>query len=309
VKLLHVAPRPELERGRQILLFGTGAVGGAIDRALRAQAEIVCDDILPFDWNDATQQEQRVAHLYERCRSDDAQPGVEVVWGACGFAASDLQTSAELASFQRVLALARRIHERQPVRFHLVSSAGGLFEGQIAVTARSVPAPMRSYGRLKLEQERLVEDSGLPRFVYRPSTVYGLLRPRTRRGLIQAFVLNGLRHGVANVFGRLSTLRDYVFEDDVGAFIARRILSPTTALPPAIPHLLVCGRPVSIEQVRVTVERALRRRIYVTLRPDDIGSADITFAAPPHEWQPPIDLETGVRRICESWTLRGTEPT
>ena len=312
MKLLHLAPRPDFEGGQRVLLFGTGAVGGAIRRALSKQADVDREDTLPFDWNAAPLQQEQAAAILDRITLalPDPQPSVDLVWaaGRCGFAASEAQTANELASFRHVLTLARQIHERHALRFHLVSSAGGLFEGQIAVAARTAPAPLRPYGRLKLEQEKLVADSGLRQIVYRPSTLYGLLRPHTRHGLIQTFVLSGLQHAVANVFGRLSTLRDYVFEDDVGSFIARRVLSRAAAETSAIPHLLACGRPVSIEQVRSTVERVLRRRIYVTLRPDDIGSADITFAAPPQEWQPPVDLETGVRRICESWTLRGTQP-
>ena len=51
-----------------------------------------------------------------------------------------------------------RVFRRGPL-FFLVSSAGGLFEGQRNVGDRSQPSPMRPYGFLKLRQEKLLQDA------------------------------------------------------------------------------------------------------------------------------------------------------
>src|ERR1041385_672024 len=80
--------------------------------------------------------------------------------------------------------------------FHLLSSAGGLYNGQRNVGRDSVPFATNPYGRAKLEQERQLHLAlaHTQRMIYRPASVYGFAGPGTRLGLVAALIHNSIRH-------------------------------------------------------------------------------------------------------------------
>lgn len=285
--------------GSTAALFGLGLIGGQVAEALRAggYARTAC---LPFAWGAARERPRELADIMALL---EAAPGrLDVVWsaGAGGFGMGEAAADLEFADFSDVLGLAGTLAgHRAPgtVRFHLLSSAGGLFEGQRDVTPQTPPVPKRTYGALKLRQEELLARAGeLVRIVYRPSSVYGLAGPGRRMGLIPTLMANGARYLVSTIYGAPDTLRDYVHVTDVARYVARQVGEPGGATRTLI---LATARPTSLSEVLAAVERTLKRKIFITYRADaSDNTAHITFSREtwPPDWRPE-GIETVVRTM------------
>ena len=290
---------------RVILLFGEGLIGSAILRALRSTEEMRAER-LPSRWTDPrgfSEDLLAVEQEFRDGRAGDQRPEHTVVWsaGRCRFDARGDETRAELATFSSVLAFAERIASGPAGgRMHvvLIGSAGGLFEGQRVVDRASQPAPHRAYGRLKLEQQRLLLEKApeIRATVLLPSSVYGFARAGQGGGLVTTLIDNGLRHRVTTISGTSSTLRDFVWADDVGRCAASRILRPPGVT--GSPRILASARPASILEIQNMVQETLGRRILVALSPRATNGDDITFAPSvlPADWSA-SDLRTNIRKI------------
>jgi nucleoside-diphosphate-sugar epimerase len=303
------------DRPAQILVvLGAGLIGTATARALSRRAPL-SRRTLPLDWNDAGIQARQLAALEGEItralvQAANASPCLSLLWsaGRAGFNADHAETAGELASFQAALGLAKRIAMDAPgaqVAFHLISSAGGLFEGQRQVSRDAVPAPCRAYSLLKQRQEELVAAAPIASRVYRLSSVYGYMLPGQRMGLISQLLLNGIRHRLTHITGRMSTLRDFVFVEDIADFLARSMLSDD-ACRSAPPVILAQGKPTSIWEIRRLVENVLGHPLYVSYSLIPENSADTTFApaALPAGWRP-SDLGSNIRRIYRETVRSG----
>ena len=276
-------------------LIGTAAAGALARRGATLRAT------LPLDWNDRPLQDRQLATLEQQLSRSDAAgppPPLALLWsaGRAGFAAGEREVAAELHSFRAVMALAIRLAARRPLVFHLVSSAGGLFEGQRQVGAMSAPLPRRPYSRLKQTQEEILLASGLRSRIYRPSSVYGFVHPGHRIGLVPLLLLNGIRQQPTYINGGMSTLRDFVFAGDVGEFIARSVLA--AGGPGASPVILASAKPTSLWEVLHLVESVVGRRLHVSYSLVPANAEDTTFAAStqPSGWEPG-DIAANARRI------------
>ncbi len=306
--LLHAPPEATGIR-RVVALFGHGLVGGAIAR--RLSASLGGREALPFTWSRPEGQLAELARIGERSSELGGPDGrLDLVWsaGKCGFDASEEDAGRELECFGRVVSFAQSLASASTGRlasFHLLSSAGGLFEGQRDIRRDSLPDPRRPYGTLKLRQELFLE--GLPasvaRHVYRPSSIYGPVSPRHRSGLVSTALLNGVRHEVTSVTGSFTTLRDYVFVEDVAGFVAAQVLHGAPRERGV--HFLVSGRPTSIYEVQQEVQRVLKRRIYLAVKSRLTNEQDITFhrQVMPADWHP-ADLATGLRLVYAQLALQ-----
>jgi nucleoside-diphosphate-sugar epimerase len=176
----------------------------------------------------------------------------------------------------------------------MMSSAGGLFEGQRLVDRNSEPRPVRPYGRAKLSQEQRAPclPAGISCSIYRPSSVYGHNRRGGRSGLIAALIDGAKTHQTSHIFGNINTLRDYVMAGDIGAFVAARVSGNHEPGE----FLLASGKPATIGEVIHIVERATARRLYVRFEHLASNADHMSFipAALPEKWIP-TDLETGIR--------------
>ncbi|HEX7828409.1 MAG TPA: NAD-dependent epimerase/dehydratase family protein [Thermoanaerobaculia bacterium] len=293
----------------RILAFGAGLIGTSVIDSLRLRTPLSLS-VLPLDWSDASRRATDLAHVESEAMNAAVRGArISILWsaGRAGFNGSEQSTALELDSWREVLAMSARIAGRfKGVAFHLVSSAGALFEGQRLVTRDAEPLPRRPYGRLKLEQERLLlaEDRFAARCIYRVSTAYGPLRPNVRAGLVSALLLAAARREVTRITGRMDTLRDFVFSDDVGAFIADAILGSE---PRDEISVLASGRPSSLMEVQSMVEQVVGRRLLVTYERETANAEDITFAASllPPSWQP-SDLRWNIGRLHRRAVIAGT---
>jgi UDP-glucose 4-epimerase len=296
-------------------VFGLGLIGSALVSALKSLAS-TREERLNFDWARPELQAAQAGHLERRLEeivtSAPAAARIHFLWsaGRAGFGSSRQETDPELQSFRNVLALTERTALRfpeVPVTFCLMSSAGGLFEGQRQVTRDSLPTPAHPYGCLKLEQERHLVESPAPvrKAIYRLTSVYGPLRPGQRRGLIGTLVVNGLRHRVSEIVGFMSTLRDFVHVEDIAGYLIRKLRSESGVEPDSI-SVLGSIKPFSIFEIQKIVEDTLRHKIYVGYSLQASNSEDITFSADvfPRDWHP-SDLKSNVRRLYSETLSKG----
>lgn len=238
-----------------ILLFGSGLLGQAVRRAV-LWAGVSEPQYYPFTWADTTAQTRQLTALIPQITGR-----CDVVWAAgnAGFGASAKQLAQEHDSFlQAIRTLQDTLGDR--LRMHLISSAGGLYEGQRFIDQASLPTPLRPYGQAKLKQEEALAHQGIASQIYRPSSVYGYVR-NGRQGLISALICNGLTGKVTRIFGNPSTLRDYVYAGDVGRFIAAAVLGNRPLTGARL--ILASGKPSTVEEVIGTVARQLGRPLAV----------------------------------------------
>lgn len=286
-----------------IAVFGAGLIGRSVIDALagRHQAGM---STMPLQWSSPAARTADLAAIDAQLRSElRACSAVRILWsaGRAGFLSSDSDAAEELASFREIVQLSESIAKDHPDRrlsFHMVSSAGGLFEGQRHVNSSNTPEPRRPYGRLKLAQERILNGSAMSRSrIYRVSSVYGHVTRGVRSGLVPTLITDGFRRSVTRINATSRTLRDFVFADDLGAYIAQQLLDTSDDKP--VISLLTRNRPCSLLEVQHMIEGIFQRKLYVSYSVDAGNSADITFAGtPPNGWHP-SDLRSNVAPIYQ----------
>lgn len=300
---------------RIIALFGVGLIGSSIYESIIQQDKFQIFP-LPFAWNNMGQLREdagAIVNFLSELIENSAREGSDsislaFIWsaGKAGFTAAEQCLNTELATFSIVLNLVREIMARFPAItffFHHISSAGGLFEGQRAVDNQSCPEPKRFYGILKHKQEILLSEleSRLRKAVYRPTSVYGFVNNKSRLGLIPTLIRNGIQNKVSTIYGNLSTLRDYVFTNDIAMFIAKSLFD-IPALPDVSTFLLGSGKPSSIYEIRHCIENLICKKIYLEFKvtADTENTSDITVncSAFPVGWKC-TDLKTGIRIVKE----------
>ena len=307
-------------------VFGVGLIGAhLVQNLLNRQYSIIHN--LPFSWqtpqwwekekadildcirnllkSPAQDHKQCTREVYPRPPEMGIKPAptirINFVWsaGKGGFGMEQSDALSEMDSFSEVEEMAITVLLENPtcqVRFHMLSSAGGLFEGQRNVNPSSLPAPGRPYGFLKLAQEKHLNacDDDLCQFIYRPTSIYGFAGLNHRLGLIPTLLWNGSKNKVSTIYGAPETLRDYVWADDVGAFIARMIDSKTSD---SNQFILASGKPSSLFEIFNRIEKMLNKRLFCHYIKSGDNTESNTFSMKTHPagWNP-LDLETGIRK-------------
>ena len=312
---VHTRNRPAA-----VLLFGAGMIGSAISTVLQDSASL-SPSVLDLDWNRVDLFSGQLAAIEDRVSvllaqnstSSDRSGGLQCVWsaGRAGFSSSESEVARERGQFQEVLQCIERLairHPHVPVTMALMSSAGGLFEGQRGVGIDSVPDPIRSYSRLKLQQEEWLLNSPAPltRKIYRLTSVYGYIRSRQRRGLISTLIANGLCQRPSQITGYATTLRDYVWIEDVADYISRTLLEEESAHSNSV-SIMASGKPSSILEIQQIVERTIGRPLSLRFTPDVTNGETMSFDAGvlPRNWHP-SELSTNIRKIAVDALSRQT---
>jgi nucleoside-diphosphate-sugar epimerase len=289
-----------------VVLFGCGLIGSAIERALRS-SESWGVRRLRFPWNENAFADRENA--FQQIRSDlrEVNTGrrlsVHIIWsaGSAGFSADQSQTLPELRVFREVVQFSESVQSDigTEVHLHVFSSAGGLFEGVRGIDGESKFRILRPYGELKVAQEEIAAKAATTSCTtYRPTSVYSTIQSGKRLGLIPTVIWNTLSSRTSIIFGNNDTLRDYIWADDIGDFLATRIMrSPTT-----MGHkmfLLATSIPTSISRIVRLIEQVLLRPVSVQfIVPRDNNSLDITVtprAIPDGLYR--TDLATAIRQI------------
>jgi nucleoside-diphosphate-sugar epimerase len=289
-------------------VFGVGLIGVHLVRNLY-QYQYKTTHNLAFSWHDSSHRKQEKADILYCIRNliKRTRYRIDFVWsaGKGGFGMQQSDTQPEIEAFSEVLEMANTVLREnlsQIVRFHMISSAGGLFEGQRNVNNASLPYPRRPYAFLKLAQEKMLDDCDqLVRFIYRPTSVYGFAGLNRRMGLIPTLLLNGSKNKVSTIFGVPETLRDYVWADDVGAFMSGMIASKTTD-PGRL--FLSSGKPSTLFEIFSRIEKILNKKLFCNYVKSGGNAEHNTFSIKtyPPGWAP-LDLETGIRKTYQSMVL------
>jgi len=246
-----------------VVLIGRGLIGTSIEQEL-IRADFLKLLHLKPEWNDEYVISNQLISLIEICTGYNANR-VNIIWaaGKAGFEAKNEQTFHELITFQKIVNDLTLINQKKiSIKLHLISSAGGLFEGQCNVNSKSKPYPLRPYGFLKLNQEKTLFDLNdvkrrLNYNIYRLSTVYGYAHEGSRIGLISNLVINSLKNRETIIYGHYNTMRDYLWVEDLAKFIANEILSDYQLN--KVFTLASC-MPLSIFQVHRIVEKITNRK-------------------------------------------------
>lgn len=297
-----------------VAIYGVGLIGSALHRAMTGRA--VWHAVHhPVQWTDPRQL-PRDLRMVAKTLLEPADRGrrISIVWsaGVGRFASSEAETRPELEAFQQALESFRVLADRCRLEITLISSLGGLFESTGRVDETSRPNPRRPYGWLKLRQEEVLRGLDYPSVtqIYRVSSAYGLIRNGHRMGLVSTLVQNGVHRRVTSIVGRTTALRDFVFADDIGHFLATRILDDRTGVKSTgPPPVLALGRASSIYEIRSMVETVLGRRVLISFQTQAENDSDITVSknllAP--GWQPQGPAH-GLRRVYEDYLSQGAQP-
>lgn len=289
--------------GEYVVVFGCGLIGGKVLRDLqRRGARLVCQQT--SRWNSTAEFKddcRALGSMLEQWHNENDLK-VHFLWcaGSGSFASTAETLRSESEAFQLVWELFASLSHFSRGSFHYISSAGGLFEGQLLVGRESQPMPLRPYGEMKLQQERLLSNAcATDQFnvhIYRPSTVYGARRIKKRAGLISHLVWNALLQLPTILESRTSALRDYIYVDDVSRFIVNTLLD--TEHQDMKVHHLVSGKPSSIFEVSRKVQALFGRSIIFHYSSKQKNDANITFRSnlKPMGWKP-MDLENGLRIV------------
>jgi UDP-glucose 4-epimerase len=297
----------ENNNSRQIVaLFGIGLIGRSIVQAL-SRMEPCKVSTLSFTWNAQNRQLQELGTIEDlilaSCHQDAMPPvsRIDFIWAAghSGFASSEDDLIPEMSAFENVLSFCRQVSNQADHiqhSFHLISSAGGLFEGQRHIDRTSVPRPLRPYSHAKLHQEQRLSElpARMRRMIYRLSSVYGFSGKGIRFGMINTLIRNSIRHQSSNIFGNALTIRDYVLAADVGQYVAKRVrdIDASSSM-----FILASGKPTSIFEILNRIESIVCRRLLYSFNQVRTNAADISFSPTilPKFWYP-TDLETGLRQ-------------
>jgi nucleoside-diphosphate-sugar epimerase len=246
---------------RIIFIFGVGLVGSAIVKSLTLFEKF---DVKKqkSDWNILDNFQSQLNDLSNTLDFHSLKR-IDWVWsaGKAGFAASDNEVDTEFLFYRVFLEQISELEEQFDIKekslIHLVSSAGGLFEGQRVISKDNKPKPKRPYGQLKFKQENLLLDMFYNRCrIYRPSSIFGFYEKGQRVGLITNLIINTLRSKVTSIYGKIDTQRDYVWVGDVANFIARKIWFDLHSKEDSSNqiHFLVSAKPTTIFEIIHTIQ-------------------------------------------------------
>lgn len=277
------------EPQKLIVVVGLGLVGRAIAKHLRLRARTLPTKPVPVDWTDSN---SLIQHLQQAVL--ERQPtAIELVWAAgnAGFGATQAEMDAELEFYKAVVRYLKsklQLH----ITVNLISSAGGLYEGAARVEHIDDIAPVRPYAFSKLQQEEFLAAEGINHRIYRASSVYG--HGGSRMGLIQALINSTIERKPMDIYANQNTLRDYIYNQDLGVRIVSDVLSGATDRV----SILASGRPTSIAMLLKAIERVAGRPLAASFRVHTENTQDIVFAPSLLRYKAPkTSLEEGVRLL------------
>ena len=265
----------ESNRSRRLCVhFGSGVIGMAIlDRLLREGRLIKHQKI---DWSNVTPFAEwlKVSEYF-----DGGYESIDIVWaaGQAKFTATQEATEREKQDFETIIeAIDQRISSlrgKARTRFWLMSSAGGIFEGQTHVNSTSATSCQRPYATYKLFQEEYVQEF-FESIICRVSSVYSTHNFSGRMGLIPTVVRNHLFKLETTLYGNPSTLRDYVLDRDIGKFVAGGIVNDQV---PGLEYL-VSGQPTSIQAIINIIEETTHRKVRLKYSNQNLNAANMSFS-------------------------------
>lgn len=300
---------------RCVILGGAGFLGRHIGQALaHAKHEVRsvdCSPALP---------EGSAPWLAEQVNAEYAD--VSSWWRRCGgadvlihLASSTVPATANAAPLEDVqhnllgtLRLLQGLRDMDARPRLLFASSGGAVYGRpqtVPIGEDHPTLPMGAYGvtKLAIEHHLRIEEAqhALPYRILRLSNPYGeWQRPQGVQGVIAVFAHRALHREALNVWGDGSVVRDFVHAADVG----RAFCAAATHQGDDRVFNVGAGKGLSVNEIIVTLERLLERRIERRVlpgRPFDppVNVLDISRALQELNWQPALPFEAGLARALQ----------
>ena len=273
-----------------VLHLGLGLIGRSIQRHLKlAQFEAI--ETYKLNWKDTRQSNATLKRAFQdiALQAGMHETRIDIIWsaGQAGFSANRDDFETEMSVFKSLLQKGTELSQAYTVTLHHFSSAGGLFEGQRFVRKDTEPVPRRAYGDIKLAQEQMIGKlpKSVVRAIYRPSSVYGYNGRGNRAGLVTALAERALAGQTIEIHGRADTIRDYVFVEDIGVFLARRIQERTAK---SEIYFLTGGKPTSMVEMLKTVQRIMNKRLLFRFSQTGENTRHMSFdrSVFPTDWFP-----------------------
>lgn len=217
------------------------------------------------------------------------------------------RVAADLADFRR---FCDAVHASPGSARVVLLSSGGTVYGTATTPPHgetTPPRPANDYGRAKLAMEEMLHAHEVPSVVVRIANAYGPGQAAAPGQGVIGHWLRAVRDGSpVTVYGDLSTVRDYVYVDDLVDALMR--LGRAADAPPLVN--IGSGTPTTLREVAEAVEDVVGRRLDIRLEPArsfDIPASwlDVTLAAATVDWRPATGLRTGVERM---WRWLSTVP-
>lgn len=268
-----LALNPDRNQDMVCLIVGLGLLGGTIARYFRRFVPCSSTPLVAtrINWMDPV---TLASDLLNIVRNRNARH-VELIWcaGKAGFFSSNAELEHEFMLFKTVvLAFARKFGSGLTVS--LLSSAGGLYEESGYVNDLAQVRTTRPYGIWKLKQEAFLSEAHVTSRIFRLSSVYGFIKAKQRMGLLSVLIEHALNGGVATIYAKPTTLRDYVFNDDVARYVVQSIMEQRDP----ITCILASGRPTSVDFLIKLISSITNKRVQVQFFSLQKNEGDIVFA-------------------------------
>lgn len=291
---------------RIVIVFGVGLVGSAIVKSLTLLDKFHVSK-QESDWRVLDNFQLQLNDLSNTLDAGNLKR-IDWVWsaGKAGFAANANEVQTEFHFYRVFLEQLTELEKKFDIKdksfVHLVSSAGGLFEGQRVTSTDAKPQPKRPYGQLKFKQENLLLDKFPGRCrIYRPSSIFGFYATGKRVGLITNLIINTLRSKVTSIYGKIDTQRDYVWEGDVADFIAGKVWFDFSSKAGSSEiYFLVSAKPTSIFEIVYTIQTITKLKVLQKFDKTFSNSDQIIFSHSilPDGWKS-SSLNTCIRKIYQ----------
>ena len=192
----------------------------------------------------------------------------------------------------------------------IFSSTGGALMGNSKppVDENSLPSPISPYGASKLSCEGYLSaynsSYGIRSLIFRFGNVYG---PNSmhKKGVLNTFIKKSLNKKTIKFFGSEKTTRDYIHVDDIcqGLIKGIEFMSKKEGDLLEIFHL-ANNKQVSLEEIRILIERILNRKINYEIKESRKGevsfnSASFEKAKKVLNFSPKVALANGIKLLIE----------
>ena len=287
---------------RFCLLLGSGFLGNHFfnelqNRALQGSIELTLCGQTNLAWSDLENVESGLTALLKQTHNGC----LDIIWalGKNGFSANELEMQQEYLLLRYILQSIVRV-PHQWRSFHFMSSAGALYEGQVAVSSVHQYAPINAYGVWKLKQEALLDEFNLTSRIYRISSAYGVIEKGHRVGLIAALLHSVKYETVFTCTGDRNTLRDYIYCNDIASYVIQKMLYTHDNSV----EILASGMAYSIRNIIDTVAELTQRKLNIVYQDAPGNFRDITFSeAVIPKGLPTTPLVKGIVDMAESINL------
>ncbi|ACD21008.1 NAD-dependent epimerase/dehydratase family protein [Paraburkholderia phytofirmans] len=297
-----------LRRKTYLVTGARGFLGTALSARLRAEGHIVRAGVSAAPIRDCEVACPLTASVSEWQSAIEGCDGVfHLAWSTVPGSAnkaplSDLETN--LLGTVRLLEAIRQ----QPNTKILFASSGGAVYGtptRIPIDEDHSRSPLGAYGAAKLAAETYLDvyrrQWQVDARIMRLSNPYGPGQNiNGNQGAATIFAARAVKQQTIDIWGEGDIVRDYLYIDDAIDAFSRFMNTDAAVFENAMPVLNVgSGKGISLNEIILTIERILKRKIKVQYSPSrgfdvDVNVLDVTHAYHLIGWRPKIGFAQGM---------------